>query len=110
MADKLAIAGGNSVVSEGIIKRWPVITEEDEKAVIKALRSGDLWGRKSPEVVSLQEEWAEYIRRKHCLATQSGTSALHMAVAAAGVGPGDEVITSAFTLPARNSTAQQTIK
>jgi dTDP-4-amino-4,6-dideoxygalactose transaminase len=103
MGEKLAIAGGKSIVPEGIIKRWPVITKEDEKAIIKALRSGDLWGRRSPEVVSLQEEWAQYIGRKHCLATQSGTSALHMAVAAAGVGPGDEVITSAFTFIASAS-------
>ena len=44
--------------------------------------------------MALQEEWAAYVGARHCLVTNSGTAALHMAVAAAGVQPGDEVITT----------------
>jgi len=85
------------MIPEGSIKQWPIITEDDEKAVINALRSGALWGRSTPEVKKLQKEWAKYVGVEHCVMTQSGTAALHMAIAAAGIGPGDEVITSAFT-------------
>jgi len=56
-----------------------------------------------PQMIALQDEWAKYVGTKHCLVTNSGTAALHMTVAATGVGPGDEVITSAFTFLASAS-------
>ena len=56
-----------------------------------------LFGPYAPEVSALQEEFANYIGTKYCIATNSGTAALHMGIAAAGIGPGDEVITSAFS-------------
>ncbi|MCX7920859.1 MAG: DegT/DnrJ/EryC1/StrS family aminotransferase [Clostridia bacterium] len=100
---QLAISGGSTTVPQGIAKSWPVITEADEEVLLKVLRSGKLWGTRTPEVVGLQEDWANYVGVKHCLAPQSGTAALHMAVAAAGLEPGDEVITSAFTFIASAS-------
>ncbi len=66
----------------------------------RVLDSGVLCGSNAPEIVALEEEFARFTGTRHCLATNSGTAALHMAVAAAGIGPGDEVITSAFTYPA----------
>ena len=63
---------------------------------------GVLWGF-GPQMLTLEKEWAEYIGTKHCIVTNSGTAALHIAVAAAGIGPGDEVITSAFTFLASAS-------
>ncbi len=93
----LAYFGGTKTVPDGLQVRWPVITEEDKKAVADVLERGTLWGPNSPEAIALQEEWAEYVGSKHCIALNSGTAALHCAVAAAGVGPGDEVITSAFS-------------
>ena len=69
------------------------------------LDSGILAGGTAPQVRALEKEWARYVGAKHCLTTCSGTAALHMALAACGVGPGDEVITSAFTFLASASCA-----
>jgi len=102
MVEKLAIDGGSKTVPEELIKPWPWITEEDKKAVLEVL-DRNLREDDSYPVAELQSEWAKYVGVKHCLVTNSGTSALHMAVAAAGVGPGDEVITSAYTFLASAS-------
>lgn len=50
-----------------------------------------------PAVVKFEEAWAEYCGAEHCVAVNSGTDALHLALLAAGVEPGDEVITSPIT-------------
>jgi len=97
MSDALAIRGGQPAVPEGMTRGWPVITDEDVAAVTETLRSGVVWGAGAPDVAALCEEWARYCGVKHCLAVNGGTAALHMAVAAAGVGPGDEVIVPAHT-------------
>ncbi|HET6486969.1 MAG TPA: DegT/DnrJ/EryC1/StrS family aminotransferase [Spirochaetia bacterium] len=93
----LAIRGGRKAVPDGFIKPWPEIRQEDKDAVMRVLDRGILWGGTAPEVTKLQEEWARYIGTKYCLATNSGTAALHMAVAGVGIQPGDEVITTAFS-------------
>ncbi|MGB6484578.1 MAG: DegT/DnrJ/EryC1/StrS family aminotransferase [Candidatus Acidiferrales bacterium] len=49
------------------------------------------------EVASFEKEFASYCEAKHCIALNSGTSALHLALLAAGIGPGDEVITTPNT-------------
>src|SRR2546426_88660 len=49
------------------------------------------------EVTAFEKEFAAYCETKHCVALNSGTSALHLALLAAGVGPGDEVITTSHT-------------
>ena len=97
MSEKLAICGGKKVVPERLKIKWPVITDEDKKAVNEVLDSGILFGPYSPQVVALQEEFAKYIGTKYCIAMNSGTAALHAAIAAADIGPGDEVITPAFS-------------
>jgi len=102
MVEKLAINGGSKTVPDGLIKPWPWITEDDKKAILEVLNR-DLSRDDSYPVAELCNEWAQYIGVKHCLFTNSGTSALHMSVAAAGVGPGDEVITSAYTFLASAS-------
>src|SRR5919198_826838 len=91
---ELALFGGPPVVPEGAVRPWPEITQGDKDAVMRVLDRGVLWGAAAPEVSALQEEWAAYVGAHHCLVTNSGTAALHMAVAAAGVEPGDEVITT----------------
>ena len=97
MADELAIQGGPRTVPEGMVKSWPPITQEDKDAVLAVFDSGHLHGTSAPNALALQTEWADYCGCKYALVTNSGTSAIHMALAAAGIGPGDEVITSAFT-------------
>ncbi|MCK5156350.1 MAG: DegT/DnrJ/EryC1/StrS family aminotransferase [Spirochaetales bacterium] len=103
MSKKLAINGGKRTVPEGFERPWPLITAEDKKAVMDVLDRGVLWGVSAPEVTALQEEWAKYVGTRHCLAVNSGTAALHIALAAAGISPGDEVITSAFSFLASSS-------
>lgn len=53
-----------------------------------------------PEVTAFEERFAEYCQTAHCRAVNSGTSALHLALLAAGIGPGDEVITVSMTFVA----------
>ena len=59
-----------------------------------------------PEVQELEEKLAAYVGAKHCIAVASGTDALLIAMMAVGVGPGDEVITPAFTYIATAETAR----
>lgn len=99
----LAINGGRPILDSKSIKQWPIITREDKKAVIDVLNKGILWGENAPKTKELEKVWADYVGVKYCLAVNSGTAALHMAVAAAGVGPGEEVITSPFTFLASAS-------
>src|SRR5262245_46148931 len=53
-----------------------------------------------PEVAAFEERFAAYCGVQHCVALNSGTSALHLALLAAGIGPGDEVITVSMTFVA----------
>ncbi len=105
MSGKLAIDGGNPVLTRSDLKNWPVITADDRRFVNEVLDSGIVAGGTAPQVVALEKEWAAYTGAKYCLTTCSGTAALHMALSAAGIGPGDEVITSAFTFLASASCA-----
>jgi dTDP-4-amino-4,6-dideoxygalactose transaminase len=97
MSERLAIRGGIPVVPKALHVRWPGITQEDKAAVVAALDSGILSGPYAPQVKALEEEWARYCAARFALATNSGTAALHTAVAAGGIGTGDQVITTAFT-------------
>ena len=103
MSDRLAIDGGTPVLKRSDFKDWPIITEDDRRFINEVLDSGIVAGGTAPQVQALEREWAAYTGAKHCLTTCSGTAALHMALAALGVGPGDEVITSAFTFLASAS-------
>jgi len=97
MSESLAIRGGTPVVPSTLHVRWPVFTAEDKAAVSAALDSGIVSGPYAPQVKALEEEWARYCGVRHALTTNSGTAALHTAVAAGGIGTGDQVITTAFT-------------
>ena len=93
----LAVLGGAPVATSKGTRQWPILTKNDFEAVERVLNRGVLSGRVAPEIRALEKEFAEYIGAHTCLATNSGTAALHMALAAAGVGPGDEVIVPALT-------------
>jgi dTDP-4-amino-4,6-dideoxygalactose transaminase len=93
----LATNGKKKVVPETLKTRWPVVTQDDKDAVLRALENGVLHGAYTPETIGLEEDFARFIGARYCIATNSGTAALHMAVASGEIGPGDEVITSAFS-------------
>jgi dTDP-4-amino-4,6-dideoxygalactose transaminase len=61
-----------------------------------------------PEVEAFEAEFASYCHAGQAIAVNSGTSALHLALLAAGIGPGDEVITVPFTFVATVSAIQYT--
>ncbi|HYL04715.1 MAG TPA: DegT/DnrJ/EryC1/StrS family aminotransferase [Thermoanaerobaculia bacterium] len=101
---RLAILGGAPVVAPGRIEeRWPLVTEDDVAAVTAVLRSGRLSWINNQAVPELERRWAAYVGARHCIAFNSGTAALHAAVAAAGVEPGDEVVVPALTFLASAS-------
>ncbi|MHC5113476.1 MAG: DegT/DnrJ/EryC1/StrS family aminotransferase [Planctomycetota bacterium] len=76
----------------------PDITDDEVRAVVSTLRSGRLC--LGPRAEEFERLVARRVRRMHAIAVSSGTSALHLALAALGVGPGDEVITPAFSFVA----------
>ena len=80
----------------------PFIGEEEKKAVMECLESGMLV--QGPRTAKLEEKFAAICGTKFAVATSSGTTALHIALLAHGVGPGDEVITTPFTFMASVST------
>ena len=75
----------------------PVIGEEEINAVVAALRRGEISGSFGESITQFEHEFAEYCGCKYGVAVSSGTTALHLAVAAAKIGPGDEVLVSACT-------------
>jgi perosamine synthetase len=76
----------------------PIIADDEIDEVVKVLRSGFI--AQGPKVAEFEEKFAEYIGVKHAVAVSSGTTALHLALLAAGIGPNDEVITTPFTFAA----------
>jgi perosamine synthetase len=75
----------------------PVIGEEEIEAVVAALRRGEISGSFGESIPQFEQEFAEYCGCKYGVAVSSGSTALHVAVAAAGIGTGDEVLVSAST-------------
>ncbi|MGH3696125.1 MAG: DegT/DnrJ/EryC1/StrS family aminotransferase [Pseudonocardiaceae bacterium] len=100
MSATLAIVGGSPAIGPNEHRSWPEITAEDRRAVDRALERGVTAGPNAPEIRALEEEYADYAGVKHCVATNAGTSSLHGALAAVGVGPGGQVIVPAYTFVA----------
>jgi len=76
----------------------PIIGDEEREAVDRVLRSGML--AQGPEVKAFEEEFSAHVGGRHCVAMNSGTSALHLGFIAAGIKPGDEVIVPSFSFAA----------
>jgi dTDP-4-amino-4,6-dideoxygalactose transaminase len=76
----------------------PRFGEAEEKAVAEVLRSG--WVAQGPTTAAFETEFAAAIGVPCAIATSSCTTGLHLAVVAAGIGPGDEVILPSYTFPA----------
>jgi perosamine synthetase len=92
---KLAILGGPKSVSEGMVKDWPPITDLDRRYVMESLEgSNHAFG---PNCSAFEEEFAAWNGSRFAITTNSGTAALHMAVAACGCGAGDHVLVPAYS-------------
>ena len=95
---KPAVLGGKAMK---LTRRpsWPVLQGSEEESILKVLKSGQ-WcrmGSSNKMAIQFEEAYAKMCGSKHCVATNSGTSALITSLAALEVGPGDEVITSPYT-------------
>lgn len=105
---QLALLGGSPIRKRPFATPKTIGTEE-KQAVNEVLDSGNLsqfigaWGDDffgGPRVQRLEREWEEYFGVKHAVSMNSATSCLYAAVAATGIGPGDEVIVSPYTMSA----------
>jgi perosamine synthetase len=76
----------------------PLIGVEEREAVDRVLQSGML--AQGPEVAAFEKEFSAIVGGRHCIAVNSGTSGLHMALEAIGMDTGDEVIVPSFTFAA----------
>ena len=104
---KLAIHGGQKTVTldPGDIFKWPIVTEEDEAAVLDVIRRGVM--SQFDITQGFEKEFAEWIGTKHALCFGNGTMALLGAMFGCGLGAGDEIIGPSLTywatmLPALN--------
>ncbi len=95
-SDKPAILGGKPVRSKPL-PHGAYIGDDDVKAVADVLKSGKLSSLSNSVVQEFERAFAEYIGTKYAIAVNSGTAALHTALQAMGVGPGDEVIVPPYT-------------
>jgi len=109
----LALLGGEPVRTRPF-PAYRVIGDEEKAAVAAVMDSGvlsrylgcwhaDFMG--GPQVQAFEAEWAAEFRARHAVAVNSATSGLYAAVGAAGVGPGDEVIVSPYTMMASATAA-----
>ncbi|MGV9172950.1 MAG: DegT/DnrJ/EryC1/StrS family aminotransferase [Promethearchaeia archaeon] len=83
------------------------ISDEEKEEVLKVLKSQLLSSLAGDNVEKFEEDFAEYVGVNHAVALNSGTAALHTAIASLDIGPGDEVIVSPFTFIATASSVLQ---
>jgi perosamine synthetase len=76
----------------------PVVSDDEIDAVVRVLRSGQL--TQGHEVAAFQTEFSRHVQGRHCVAVNSGTSALWLTLLALGITYGDEVILPSFSFPA----------
>jgi len=95
---KLAVDGGSPVRKTLLPYGRQSIDDDDIRAVVDVLRSD--WITTGPKVAEFERALADYTGARFGVAYSSGTAALHGATFAAGLGPGDEVITSPLTFVA----------
>ena len=101
---QLAIKGGKALLPHGLKTRWPIFDDADKTALIEALESGKWcsagWYFEEPyesKVAQFEREFARWNGSKYAITATNGTAALVLALKAAGIEAGDEVIVPAVT-------------
>jgi dTDP-4-amino-4,6-dideoxygalactose transaminase len=96
MTERLAIDGGIPA-RKNRVPAWPIFGEREEELLLEVLRSGD-WGTLTgTRVKTFERQFAAFQAAAFGICVPNGSLALELALEALGVGPGDEVITSAYT-------------
>lgn len=95
---RLALHGGRPVRDSFLVFGSPLIEQAEIDEVVDSLHSG--WVGTGPKVARFEQMFREYTGTKHAVAVSSCTAALHLSMIAAGIGPGDEVITTPITFAA----------
>ncbi|MBD3307910.1 aminotransferase class I/II-fold pyridoxal phosphate-dependent enzyme, partial [candidate division KSB3 bacterium] len=96
MSEQLAIQGGPKAVTNPLTS-WPQFSEEAIRAVEAVLRSGKVNYWTGPKGMQFEQQFAEWQGSRYAISTATGTAALHVALSALGIGPGDEVIVPSYT-------------
>jgi len=94
--------GGEPIAARFIPLSKPSLGPEEEEAVVGALRSG--WLTSGPQIRAFEQAFAETVSAPYAVSVSSCTAALHLSLAAYGVAPGDEVITSPITWASTGNT------
>jgi dTDP-4-amino-4,6-dideoxygalactose transaminase len=106
MSDELAINGGPKAVTN-TLKGWPFFDEQDIQAVTEVLNSGKVNYWTGPKGMQFEKEFAAWQGSKYAISVATGTAALHTALTALGIGPGDEVIVPSYTFIATSFSVVQ---
>jgi len=96
--ETLAIEGGSPVRDSFLVFGAPLVEDDEIQEVVATLKSG--WLSTGPRVKQFEREFGEYVGADYAVATNSCTAAMHLALIAHGVGPGDEVLVPAMTFAA----------
>ncbi len=106
MAEKLAIDGGPKAVTNKLVG-WPQFDQKAIKAVEEVLRSGKVNYWRGPNGMEFEKRFAKWQGSKYAVSVATGTAALHVALTALGIGPGDEVIVPSYTFIASSFSVVQ---
>jgi dTDP-4-amino-4,6-dideoxygalactose transaminase len=106
MSKQLAIKGGPKAVTNKL-QGWPQFDENAIKAVEEVLRSGKVNYWTGKRGMEFEKQFAEWQGSKYAISVATGTAALHVALNALGIGPGDEVIVPSYTFIASSFSVVQ---
>ena len=104
--EKLAIDGGTPTVRDKL-PGWPQFSEKALEAVQEVLKSGKVNYWTGPKGMEFEKKYAEWQGSKYAISVATGTAALHVALSALGIGPGDEVIVPSYTFIATSFSVVQ---
>jgi len=104
--DKLAVNGGPKAVTNKLVG-WPNFSDEAIEAVANVLKSGKVNYWTGPRGMEFERKFAEWQGSKYAISVANGTAALHAALTALGIGPGDEVIVPSYTFIATSFSVVQ---